>query len=350
MRSNAWKIAFAWTPIFVLWALVARISADIGIAAAIRSGAVGIGTAAVLGQGVWWVTGRFPWPERLRLSFYATHAALALAYGVVWLWVAEIAAALAAGRLPGQELMSLWRWELAGWRVIMGIWLYGLVAGVSYTIRVRAKLQEQRDAAARLEALATRARLESLRARLNPHFLFNALNTVAALVPDDPRAAERAIERLGDLLRYSLAESDRPVPLEREWAFTRDYLEMERLRLGDRLRLTTDLDPAALQATVPPLSVQTLVENTVRHAAAPTEGGASIHVGAAVEGDTLKVVVRDDGPGRSPEDLDRSPGTGLRNLRERIRGAYGDSGSLAIDTAPGRGFAVVLTIPQHTRP
>lgn len=345
MGSTALKIALAWTPFLVLWTLVTRIGADVGILLALRSGLVGIGTAALLGQVVWWATGRFPWPDRLRPRFYVLHALMGGAYAAFWLVGSEGVATLVRGEIPGTDVLRVWRWENAGWRILMGLWLYGLVAGVSYTLRIRTRLLEQQRAAARLEALATRARLESLRARLEPHFLFNALNTVAALIPQDPAAAERAVERLGGLLRYSLSESDRPVSLAEEWAFTLDYLELERLRLDERLRLTLDLEPATLGVAVPPLSVQTLVENTVRHAVAPREEGATLRVAARLEDGKLIVDVQDDGPGCDPAGLAAAAGTGLRNLEERIRGAYGGRGSLSVHTAPGGGFAVRMEVP-----
>ncbi|MEQ9399711.1 MAG: histidine kinase [Longimicrobiales bacterium] len=340
---SAVKIVLAWTPFLLLWALFVRINADIGILASLRSGLFGIGTAAILGQGVWWITGRFTWPDQMRASFYGLHAVLGMAYAVVWLLGSEIVGALVVeGGLPA-ELMRIWAWENSGWRLLMGLWLYGLVAGVSYALRIRATLREQERASARLEALATRARLESLRARLNPHFLFNALNSVAALIPDDPEAAENAVERLARLLRYSLTDSGGAVPLADEWAFTRAYLDMEMLRLGNRLEIVADLGPGTEGVPVLPFSVQTLVENAVRHAAAARAEGARISVRAVREGRDLTVRVEDDGPGCDLREA--RGGTGLSNLTERLRGAYGGKAALDLDSTPGRGFRAEVRVP-----
>lgn len=342
MASTALKLALAWAPFYVLWTLFVVINSDASLLVAARSGLNGIGTAALLGIGVWWATGRFPWPARVELPFYGLHAALGTAYGMTWVGGGELLAAWMWGeRVTGR----FWEWEDFGWRLLMGLWLYGLVAGVSYAIRTRRRLRDQERAAARLEALATEARLRSLQVRLNPHFLFNALNSVSALIATDPDAAEGAVERLGDLLRYSLAEADGPVLLEREWAFTRDYLEMEGLRLGDRLRVEADVRPEALAVRVPPFALQILVENAVRHAAAPREEGADVRISARVEEGRLVLSVADDGPGTRPDGIAGGDGTGLKNLRERLAGLYGGEAHLTVETAPARGFTATVRVP-----
>ncbi len=345
------RIALAWLPFLLLWALFVQINANVGILVSLRSGLVSIGTAAALGQGVWWATGRITWPDSIRPDFYGVHAALATAYAFTWLWAVELFSWTMSGEsLPGVGyFLRVWEWENWGWRLLMGLWLYGLVAGVCYGLRIRSELRDQERASARLEALATHARLESLRARLNPHFLFNALNSVAALIPEEPAAAEDAVERLGRLLRYTLAESDGPVPFADEWAFTSSYLDIEALRLEDRLRVELDLNDEAMSVPVPPFSLQTLVENAVRHAAATQVGGARVLISARVVGSSLALTVADDGPGADASSIP-TRGTGLSNLRERLRGRYGSSATLEVRSEATGGFTATLVLPTGLTP
>ncbi|MDH3224542.1 MAG: histidine kinase, partial [Gemmatimonadota bacterium] len=201
MWTTVGKVALAWVPFYVLWTLFVLSYGEATVGGALAGSAITITNAAALGGLVWYATGRFPWPDPVRLPFYGLHGVLAGAYSVAWFM-----AGVAISWIRGIEPVNLrfWEWENIGWRFLMGVWLYGLVAGVSYALRIRQRLREKERAAARLEALATRARLDSLWARLNPHFLFNALNSLGALIGTKPDRAEEMVERLAGLLRYSL--------------------------------------------------------------------------------------------------------------------------------------------------
>ena len=347
MWSTALKIVLAWIPFYALWALFVLGYADATLSGALEGSAITIGTAALLGMGVWSLTGRFPWPDRVRVGFYFLHAGLATVYSVGWYLAGSAVGSLISG-VPME--LRFWDWENSGWRFLMGVWLYGLVAGICYALRIRGRLQDQERAAARLEGLATQARLKSLQARLNPHFLFNALNSVSALIPESPTDAEEAVERLADLLRYSLAEKDGTVTLEQEWAFTKDYLEMESLRLGDRLRVDSEIPNGLLGIRIPPFAVQTLVENSVRHGISPQAEGGTITIRASTESETLVISVADDGVGADPASVDQPDGSGIRNLRERLVGAYGVQASLRLSTEPGRGCRAELRTPLSSPP
>ena len=343
MWTTVGKVALAWIPFYVLWTLFILSYGDATVGGALAGSAITITNAAVLGGAVWYFTGRFPWPDPVRLQFYGLHVVLAAAYSVAW-FMAGAGISWARGLEPVN--MRFWEWENIGWRFLMGVWLYGLVAGVSYALRIRRRLREQERAAARLETLATRARLDSLRARLNPHFLFNALNSLGALIASRPDRAQEMVEGLGGLLRYSLSQDEDRVSLDREWAFTKDYLDIERLRLGRRLRVREDIGPDARARAILPFSIHTLVENAVRHGLAPSEEGGTVSVRAQVLGPQLIVQVTDDGVGCDPAAVDASPGTGLRMLRERLAGEYGDGASLEVSTEPGEGFRATLTLEQ----
>ncbi len=203
---------------------------------------------------------------------------------------------------------------------------------------------ELREVRARHEALA--AQIQALHARLEPHFLFNCLNTVASLIEDDPRRAEQAVERLADLLRHTLAASRRRfVPLREELEAVVGFLELETLRHGERLRFGLHVEPGTDQALVPPLVLQPLVENAVLHGIAHRREGGQLDVRVARVGDRLTLEVEDDGPGPAGSPHARGSGTALRDLSERLRILYG--GAAALDHGKGAlgGYRVRVSFP-----
>ena len=209
---------------------------------------------------------------------------------------------------------------------------------VTLELRTR-ELEAERD-----RKLALQARLASLESRLQPHFLFNTLNAISSLIQDDPDHAERMVERLAALLRFSLDASERGlVPLADELKIVGDYLEIERARLGSRLSFTLDADPAAAGREVPPLTIQTLVENSVKHAIAPRPAGGRIRVATALAGERLVLSVWDDGPGFTTAAI--RPGHGLESLQARLAARFGAAAELTIAGRDG-GTLVTVTVPR----
>ncbi|MFL6213228.1 MAG: sensor histidine kinase [Blastocatellia bacterium] len=231
-------------------------------------------------------------------------------------------------------------------------WIISLVIGVSISLyeRLRGKLEatteelrEKELAAERARQLATEARLSSLESRIHPHFLFNTLNSISSLIQEDPAQAEKLVERLAALLRFSLDSNEqRTVPLEREMKITRDYLEIERARFGERLRYSIEVPPSLRLAEVPPLAVQTLVENSVKHAIAPRREGGEVRVVARRAGQHLRVEVADDGPGFARDAL--VAGHGLDTLHARLLALYDDRAALDITTHDGH-TVVSISLP-----
>lgn len=188
-----------------------------------------------------------------------------------------------------------------------------------------------------------RARVENLQARLNPHFLFNSLNTVAALVEEDQDKAVDAIERLSDLLRYGLeGTQDAFVSLRQEIAALEDYIALERLRFGDRLRFSVDVDPAALDFEVPSLALQPLVENAVKHGVNASTRGATIVLQGRLEGGSLELDVIDDGPGSSAVG---GTSVGEGSVRKRLQLSYGPQARFEAGPVAEGGYRVALRLP-----
>ncbi len=176
------------------------------------------------------------------------------------------------------------------WQLVISRCIHLALTGIGYAWQTAEALREARDRVARAEVLRARAELELLRSQLHPHFVLNVLHALLGLVRRDPALAEQALERLGELLRFGQwvqqTGSDW-VPLSREWAFVQSYLELERMRLGPRLRVEVDADASALEVAVPPFALQPLVENAIVHAVAPRAAGGRVEVSARRSGGRL---------------------------------------------------------------
>jgi two-component system sensor histidine kinase AlgZ len=209
-------------------------------------------------------------------------------------------------------------------------------------MRLRALTAERTAIAERQATL--QAQLEALQARTDPHFLFNSLNTVAALIPEDPRQAERALEQLADLFRYALESSrTRAVPLRREVAMISDYLALQSARFGERLRTNIELDEAIADVQVPPLMLQPLVENAILHGMARRRGG-EVRVSARKDGDCVVIEVTDDGPGPGASSHSGT-GSAISTLSERLRLHYSGRGEIVLHARSDGGCLARMVLP-----
>jgi two-component system, LytTR family, sensor kinase len=338
-------ILAAWLPFFVTWVFITRTYAHLPLRSALVSSAISMGSASVLGIAVWYACRRWPWPLRLNLKFYLLHTLLASMYAVLWDLSVYWLEALRRGGNLSRAVHDFLRSPILGWQLLTAVWLYGLFAGVCYAIQTRNRLHEKETLAMRAEALATAARLDAIRARLNPHFLFNALHTLSALVKFRPATAESAIERLGDMLRYTLKEDGRElVEFSEEYDFTRQYIAFEQLRYEDRLKVDLQTDPEAFHFDVPPFSMQTLAENAVHHAISVRPEGGSVRIACSCSNGRLHVSVRDGGPGDGAGGGE-SHQFGLRSLQVRLVAAYGPSAELKVQSGPD-GFEVSFSVPR----
>ncbi len=207
--------------------------------------------------------------------------------------------------------------------------------------------RERELAAGRLEADLARANLQVLKNQVNPHFLFNTLNMISAMVYEDPGKADRMISRLSDLLRATLEQPDAPtVPLRSELDLLTLYLDIMKARFGDRLAVVYDIGPETLPALIPSFILQPLVENAIKHGIMPRDEGGTITIAASRDGGRLVVRVSDDGLGlkEDPEAL-LDKGVGLKNIQGRLRSLSGSTGVLRFQNRPGGGVQIALDIP-----
>lgn len=227
-----------------------------------------------------------------------------------------------------------------------GIVTYGVIVGIYHAVTYYKQFREREVRASQLEAQVAQAQLMALKMQLQPHFLFNTLNSISALVTDNPAAAERMIARLSELLRATLENAGtQDVSLQQELAFLETYLEIERARFPDRLQVDMDIAPDVLDARVPNLILQPLVENAIRHGIAPQPHPGTVAIHAARSNGHLMLRVQDNGAGvHALEGLQW--GVGLSNTQARLKQLYGAEHTFELRNS--NGFEVQLAFPYQT--
>jgi sensor histidine kinase YesM len=328
-------------PIFVLWVLVAVSSGQIGLRDAVAMSAISVSAALVLGVCVWYLCLWLPWPLRTKTSFYLMQVILAASYALMW---NLLICCVECVRASDNIFRRYWTSRNLGWQLMTGVFVYLAFAGISYSVQTRKRMHEKELQAIRAEAMAATARMDAIRARLNPHFLFNALHTLSALSKCNPTLADGAFERLGDMLRYALRDDNRElVEFAEELDFTRQYIAFEQLRYEDRLKVSFDIDPGSNAFDVPPFSVQTLAENAVQHAISIRPEGGSIWISSICRVDMLCVTVRDDGCGEHAHNR-KSHQFGLKSLHERLQISFGSKATFETKSGP-EGFEARFEVP-----
>jgi two-component system, LytTR family, sensor kinase len=291
---------------------------------------------------------RFPLDRRGWLFRLPAHAAGALAYGVyhtsaMWATRAMLypLAGLGVfdfGRMPVRYVMEFPQQLI----------VYSLAVALIHLLDRHRAAQRRELRISQLETELVQARLDALRMQLNPHFLFNTLNTVSSVMYESLDAADEVLARLSELLRRAIREDEATeVELADELRTLDLYLGIMRVRFGDRLAVTIHTDEAAATALVPAMLLQPLVENAIEHGRDPAGGALSIEITARIGGNVLGIEVRDSGPGATVGELRR--GVGLGNTAERLGKIYGDAHRLDAGTLPGGGFRVRVEIPARSR-
>ncbi len=285
---------------------------------------------------------------RLGIDDFGTRRALVFHAVVVLtgaLFGSALGGALVAPLMPPADYV-----HVREWTEIPGLFFLGTLVVAPIALRgihYRDKLEQSRTRALRAERAALAEKVRALQARIQPHFLFNSLNAVAALVAEDPARAERALEKVVALFRYALDVSAEPtVPLADELDALEGYLELERLRFPERLRVSIKVEPGVGRVPIPPLVLQPLVENAVRHGIAAQAEGGRLEIEIARDAGALRVRIEDDGSG--PENgTDGGAGVALADLRERLALLYGEAARLSLERGALGGCRVSLCLPDR---
>lgn len=302
---------------------------------------------ACLAPAILWLTRRFPLERGHRARDVALHVVASVAFALGELLLSCLAITLLLG-LPEQfDSFGAYYLRIISWWTLFGVLVYWIVLAAGRAYDYHRKYREAEVRASDLQVRLATARLDALRMQLNPHFLFNTLHSIGVLVRK--REHDRAlhmITRLGGLLRHALENGAQEVPLEEELDFVRRYLEVEQIRFGDRLQVRFRVQPSARSALVPNFLLQPLVENAVRHAVAPHAAPRTISVSAGARNGTLRLEVRDDGPGL-PEGwrADETRGVGLRNVRERLERLYPGAYAFEVSRAEPGGVVAAVSVP-----
>lgn len=354
-----------WGVLVLLFAVPLALTGPISWRQAVGFGGSFWGLWLLFGPAVAWLSFRFP-IERCRLvQNVGVHLlACVLLVGTSWATfrvVARFSDALQGSEAPGRSHglridRSLPPGAFSSFlalRAALDVLVYWSLVGVCLAIRNFRSSQERERRAVELEARLTSARLQALRAQINPHFLFNTLNSIAALIYVNPRAADEMLGDLSELLRRSLnSVEEQEVPLAQELEFIGDYIKIEKKRFGERLRLEQSVSDEVMEALVPALILQPLVENAIRHGIEPRRGPGLISIEARQEDKTLHLIVRDNGRGLPSEGPDNSGRRrlGLANTRARLRGLYGPNQRFILGRAEPQGCQVDIHLPLHFEP
>lgn len=292
-----------------------------------------------------WLARRFPLERHRWAASVLTHLAAGAIISLLLLALYVLLAASLGFDSGSQSFLQAFRSQL----VISfhsEFLTYWMIIGLSHGIDYYRKYRERELRALQLEARLAHAQLDALKMQLHPHFLFNTLNSISVLMSDDVVAARRMLNRMSDLLRTSLENVGKhEISLSEELDFLKNYLEIEQTRFQDRLEVRMEIEPGVLDARVPNLILQPLVENAIRHGVAPRAQKGLIEISAAREDGMVRLRVRDNGPGLSIPTEKLTPGIGLSNTQARLKQLYGVEHRFEIKDANGGGLEVDIVIP-----
>jgi sensor histidine kinase YesM len=322
-----------WKQTFIIWMLCAYVWAAL--------------TPAML-----WLARRFSFEKESRLRAFFVHLAAGAFFSVFALVVFISLRSLLLTNPDTQTsaIASLRSLVIAEFHA--GLLIYWSVIGISHAFDYYSRYRDRELQTSKLETRLAQARLDALKMQLHPHFLFNTLNSISVLMRKDVEAADRMLVQLSNLLRVALSKTmPHEIPLKQELEFLEKYLEIEKTRFRDRLRVKIDVDPLTLDSLVPHLILQPLVENAIRHGIAERETDGVIEIRASRDNGTVQLQVRDNGPGL-PADFNEaiSEGVGISNTRARLEHLYGSTGSFHLMNADGGGLIATAAIPFHTEP
>jgi signal transduction histidine kinase len=356
------NVTVRWATIFGIWLIIAVFFAVVGSLAREETGKGPTPTEYAFQMGIFWLVWAF---FSLGVLRFARH--FHMDRGQAWRSVAAhigfviVIAPLqllcynglkhALAPVVGVEVMP---WPTGGALIAestVNVFVYFMIVAIYNAFAYYHMYHREKSAISDLEARLAEAELAALKMQLQPHFLFNTLNAISVLMTEDVEKANQMLIRLSELLRLTLESSGRQqVSLKQELDFLERYLGIERIRFSDRLTVNLDVEPETLDARVPNLILQPLVENAIRHGIAPRAEGGRLDIEARRRNGKLELEISDDGAGADQGATELRNGIGLTNCRARLEQLYGDEHGFEYGRRPSGGFSVVLTLPFHTQP
>lgn len=368
---QTWRI---WALSFGLWAIIALITGfttyqldlyldkRMSLSAELAVQLVNFSLYALLTPLIYWLSARYPIQQDNWVRRGAQYLAGAMVFNCVHVGLRSVLYQVWDPRI-NKFSHALWNPQTGAWKfewvLYKRLFLYNsldnILVGfvpvvlIAHAVMYHRRFRERESQALQLETQLAKARLETLKSQLQPHFLFNTMHSISSLMLTDVPAADRMMTRLSDLLRMSLEKGGVQItPLSCELDFVNGYLEIEKIRFEDRLKVSVEIAPDALDAQVPHLILQPLVENAVKHGISRRSAGGEIGIGATHDKGNLYLRVCDNGPGLNGSSPEEKAGLGLRATRERLRALYGDQQSIEIVKGPEGGVEVRVRIPFRT--
>jgi len=339
--SRVWVATAGWTAVAVGVALILRASNDLRLATALAGAMVWYYSLGILAWVACALDGRFALWRHTRGRILLVHAVGGLLALGAWMTAMVSIARLAIGAKYWNVVFGDW-WMF---QLMSNAMVYAAGVGIGLMVRSsdRERVRERRHA--QLEVLAREAELTAVKAQLQPHFLFNALNSILALIEHDPAEAKQMLTRLSSLLHSVFDRFDEPlVSVDRELETVREYLDIERMRFGARLTFTIDVECAARQISIPPFLLQPIVENAVKHGIEPFSRPGAVRITGRLGDSRLQLSVVDTGQGAHATDAS-SHGRGLALTRQRLQSVYGAGGAMLRSERGVDGFTVTLDLP-----
>ncbi|MFO7891620.1 MAG: histidine kinase [bacterium] len=299
---------------------------------------------------IWFICKKIPFGRFSAPIFTTIHFFISLILSVVWLCLIYGPWFLAEGKQIFSTLAqgSYSATAIIGWQYIFGILIYFIIAGIYYTIIYYRQYKEKALKETEMKLLTRDAELRALKMQINPHFLFNSLNSINALVTKNPKLARKMIEVLSDLFRISLDLKDKILlPLKNELEFAHKYLEIEKIRFSDRLTIQEDIDYSLLDKKFPALILQPLLENCIKHGITEKRGKCSILMKIVLENSNQIQCYISNTVKNSVTSHKIKQGTGLKNIQHRLRLLYDDNYMFFIDNADSDKFIVKMIIPIY---
>lgn len=302
-------------------------------------------TYALLSILIWKICKKIPFENSHKLFFVLLHFVLAIFFSVLWLFIVYGSWYLAEGARIFEQVRIR---EIIGWQFLFGMVQYFLVAGIFYTVIYYRNLKQKEKNEAELKILTRDAELKALKLQMNPHFLFNSLNSINALVTKDATLTRKMISQLSELLRMSLESHDKLlIPLKEELDLVHTYLSIEQMRFGGKMIVQEDVDPGLLTKSFPAMLLQPLLENAVKHGIANTRTGGTIKLSIHQAGQWINGTVTNETSDENLQSKKIKNGNGmsLKNICQRLDRMYGNNYRWQVDSTDKNQFKIEFEIP-----